>query len=208
MRIAGLLYGDAMGEQWSVPARLVDFFDAKGDVERLIAPLEASFVAKSYPALHPGRSAAILLNGHEIGFVGELHPKLQQKYGLPHAPIVFEVDVGSILRKDVPWHTPVSKFQPITRDISVVVPHGVTYEALQKAVAEAAHNDKRLKGFVSLELFDLYHKAAEGDKPAEVSMAFRMTIQPEDENYSGEEAESALQAVVEALGSQGAMLRQ
>lgn len=208
VRIAGLLYGDAMGEQWSVPARLADFFDAKGDVERLIAPIEATFVAKSYPALHPGRSAAILLNGQEIGFVGELHPKLQQKYGLPHAPIVFEVDVASILHKDVPWHTPVSKLQPITRDISVVVPHGVTYEALQKAVAHAAQNDKRLTGFVSLELFDLYHKAAEGDKPAEVSMAFRMTVQPEDENYSGEDAENALQAVVETLASQGAVLRQ
>ena len=208
VRIAGLLYGDAMGEQWAVPARLVDFFDGKGDVERLLAPLNATFVAKSFPALHPGRSAAILLDGKEIGFVGELHPKLQQTYGLPHAPIVFEVDVASILPKSVPWHTPVSKFQPVMRDVSVVVPHGVTFEALQLAVTKAAQTDKRLAGFVSLDLFDLYHKKAEDGKPAETSMAFRLTVQPEDENYSGEEAEGALQAVVEALASQGAVLRQ
>ena len=208
VRIAGLLYGDAMGEQWAVPSRLVDFFDAKGDVERLIAPLKATFVAKTFPALHPGRSAAIMLDGKEIGFVGELHPKLQQTYGLPHAPMLFEVDVASILKKDVPWHTPVSKFQPITRDVSVVVPQGLTYEALQEAVAKAAQSDRRLAGFVCLELFDLYHKKAEGDKPEETSMAFRMTIQPEDENYSGDDAEGALQALVEVLAAQGAVLRQ
>ena len=208
VRIAGLLYGDAMGEQWAVPSRLVDFFDAKGDVERLIAPLKATFVAKTFPALHPGRSAAIMFDGKEIGFVGELHPKLQQTYGLPHAPMLFEVDVASILKKDVPWHTPVSKFQPITRDVSVVVPQGLTYEALQEAVAKAAQSDRRLAGFVCLELFDLYHKKAEGDKPEETSMAFRMTIQPEDENYSGDDAEGALQALVEVLAAQGAVLRQ
>ena len=59
VRVAGLLYGDAMGEQWAVPARLADFFDAKGDVERLLYPLTARFVAKSFPALHPGRTRAI-----------------------------------------------------------------------------------------------------------------------------------------------------
>ena len=80
-RVAGLLYGDAMGEQWAVKARNVDFYDAKGDVERLLFPLKATFVAKTFPALHPGRSAAEILNGEEIGFVGELHPKLQQTYG-------------------------------------------------------------------------------------------------------------------------------
>jgi len=127
---------------------------------------------------------------------------------LPHAPIVFEVDVASILPKSVPWHTPVSKFQPVMRDVSVVVPHGVTFEALQLAVTKAAQTDKRLAGFVSLDLFDLYHKKAEDGKPAETSMAFRLTVQPEDENYSGEEAEGALQAVVDALASQGAVLRQ
>ena len=207
-RVAGLLYGDAMGEQWAVKARNVDFYDAKGDVERLLFPLKATFVAKTFPALHPGRSAAVILNGEEIGFVGELHPKLQQTYGLPHAPVVFELDLAALLKINVPWHTPVSKFQPVLRDISVVVPHGVTYETLQQAVVNAAKTDARLSTFVSLSLFDLYHMEATDARPAETSMAFHLTLQPVDEAFSGEAAEEAMQAVIEALSSVGAQLRQ
>ena len=207
-RVAGLLYGDAMGEQWAVKARNVDFYDAKGDVERLLSPLKATFVAKTFPALHPGRSAAVILNGEEIGFVGELHPKLQQTYGLPHAPVVFELDLAALLKISVPWHTPVSKFQPVLRDISVVVPHGVTYETLQQAVVNAAKTDARLSTFVSLSLFDLYHMEATDSRPAETSMAFHLTLQPVDEAFSGEAAEEAMQAVIEALSSVGAQLRQ
>lgn len=207
-RVAGLLYGDAMGEQWAVKARNVDFYDAKGDVERLLSPLKATFVAKTFPALHPGRSAAVILNGEEIGFVGEMHPKLQQTYGLPHAPVVFELDLAALLKISVPWHTPVSKFQPVLRDISVVVPHGVTYETLQQAVVNAAKTDARLSTFVSLSLFDLYHMEATDSRPAETSMAFHLTLQPVDEAFSGEAAEEAMQAVIEALSSVGAQLRQ
>ena len=186
---------------------IVSYFDAQSG-KTTIAQIKA--VTMEIPGQNESMNLDVdaVLDGKEIGFVGELHPKLQQTYGLPHAPIVFELDVASILPKAVPWHTPVSKFQPISRDLSVVVPHGVTFASLQKAVIEAAKTDKRLAGFVSLDLFDLYHKAADGDKPAEVSMAFRMTVQPEDENYSGEDAEAATQAIIEALAAQGAVLRQ
>ena len=208
VRVAGLLYGDAMGEQWAVKARGVDFYDAKGDVERLLAPLNAQFVAKTFPALHPGRSAAVVLNGQEIGFVGELHPKLQQTYGLPHAPIVFELDVEPILKTMVPWHKAVSKFQPVLRDISVVVPSTVTFNQLQAAVEQAAQTDARLKSFESLSLFDLYHKPAEDGQPAEVSMAFHLVLQPTEEAFSGDDADAALKAAIEALEAAGATLRQ
>ena len=208
VRVAGLLYGDAMGEQWAVKARGVDFYDAKGDVERLLAPLNAEFVAKTFPALHPGRSAAVVLNGQEIGFVGELHPKLQQTYGLPHAPIVFELDVEPILKTMVPWHKAVSKFQPVLRDISVVVPSTVTFNQLQAAVEQAAQTDARLKSFESLSLFDLYHKPAEDGQPAEASMAFHLVLQPTEEAFSGDDADAALKAAIEALEAAGATLRQ
>ena len=203
VRVAGLLYGDAAGEQWGEKARLVDFFDGKGDVERLIAPKTAQYVAKAFPALHPGRSAAVMIDGVEVGFVGELHPKLQQAYGLPHAPIVFELDMAALLTIDVPWHTAVSKFQPIQRDISVVVPAGVSYEALQTAVAQAAQKDPRLATFVSLNLFDLYRPEGK----TEASFAFRMTLQPMNDEFTGEDADNALNAAIEALEATGAVLR-
>ena len=203
VRVAGLLYGDAAGEQWGEKARLVDFFDGKGDVERLIAPKTAQYVAKAFPALHPGRSAAVIMDGVEVGFVGELHPKLQQAYGLPHAPIVFELDMAALLTIDVPWHASVSKFQPVQRDISVMVPAGVSYEALQAAVTTAAQNDPRLATFVSLNLFDLYRPEGATD----ASLAFRMTLQPMNDEFTGEDADNALNAAIEALEAAGAVLR-
>jgi phenylalanyl-tRNA synthetase beta chain len=66
--------------------RSVDFFDVKGDVEALLAPAVARFVAAPHPALHPGRSAAIELDGKRIGVIGELHPRWRQAYEIPATP--------------------------------------------------------------------------------------------------------------------------
>ena len=70
MHIGGLAYGPAADMQWGVPARQVDFYDVKGDIERLAAPLKLRFVRETIPALHPGRSAGIYLGERRIGFIG------------------------------------------------------------------------------------------------------------------------------------------
>ena len=77
-----MAYGDAYEAQWGEKARKVDFYDVKGDVERLIAPLHPRFVREDHPALHPGRSASIFIGERRVGFLGELHPRLAQNYGL------------------------------------------------------------------------------------------------------------------------------
>ena len=81
--------------QWGTRERAVDFFDIKGDVELLLAPRGARFVPATHPALHPGRCAAVELDGARIGFVGELHPKWRQAYELPLAPLLFELDASA-----------------------------------------------------------------------------------------------------------------
>jgi phenylalanyl-tRNA synthetase beta chain len=87
----GLAYGQALPLQWGEAERNVDFFDVKGDVERCW-PYKASFQAAEHPAMHPGRCAAVLLDGEVIGHVGELHPKWRQAYDLPQAPVLFELN--------------------------------------------------------------------------------------------------------------------
>lgn len=135
--IAGLAYGDADDKQWGKPARRVDFYDVKGDLERLAAPMKLRFVKEAFPALHPGRSAAVYLGSKRIGFIGELHPKAAQAYELPHAPVVFEVEVPALLDRPLPNYVPVSKFQSVTRDLAVVVPAEMEVEKLFDAVAAA-----------------------------------------------------------------------
>ena len=83
--------GPASAEQWGVKTRPVDFFDLKGDLEALLAPSYAVFEAAPHPALHPGRSARIRIDGAPAGYIGELHPRWVQSNGLPSAPILFEI---------------------------------------------------------------------------------------------------------------------
>ena len=96
-RIAGLAYGDRIPEQWAEKTPAADFFDIKGDLEALAAPLVLEFEATTHPSLHPGRSARVKLAGRPIGVVGELHPRLQQQFELPSAPVLFEVLTGPLL---------------------------------------------------------------------------------------------------------------
>ena len=107
-RVAALAYGPVADEQWSLETRNVDFFDVKADLEALFAPRALRFVRVEHPALHPGRSAQIELDGKSIGFIGELHPRLQQKYDLPLAPVVFEVDALALQYRALPHYTDIS----------------------------------------------------------------------------------------------------
>ena len=93
LRIGGLAFGPALPEQWGAPKRDVDFFDVKGDVEALVWPLIVRTEAAAHPALHPGRSARVFVDGKEAGWIGELHPRLLRAFDLAGAPpVVFELD--------------------------------------------------------------------------------------------------------------------
>ena len=174
--IAGLAYGDADDKQWGKPARRVDFYDVKGDLERLAAPMKLRFVKEAFPALHPGRSAAVYLGSKRIGFIGELHPKAAQAYELPHAPVVFEVEVPALLDRPLPNYVPVSKFQSVTRDLAVVVPAEMEVEKLFDAVAAAKKKDLRLAPLANFKLFDLYRPQDAVDTVAEKSLAFAIEL--------------------------------
>lgn len=204
--IAGLVYGDAHDESWAETKRPVDFYDVKGDVESLIAPLTARFEPVKHPALHPGRSAKIIINGVEAGFIGELHPKICHTYQLPKAAVVFELDVESILTVPVPAATAVSKFQPVHRDISVQAPADLAYQTMIDAVEKLRTGTRVGSVIDSFKLFDLYRP--QGDVNALKSLAFRLTLTSKGEEALTEaQCEAAVQAVVEVLEELGAHLR-
>ncbi|MGE5089523.1 MAG: phenylalanine--tRNA ligase subunit beta, partial [Candidatus Levyibacteriota bacterium] len=89
VHIGGLAYGPAEPEQWGVRTRQVDFFDVKGDLEALAAPLPLTTRVAARPWLHPGRSAEVLVDGRRAGWIGELHPRLVRHFDLASAPVVF-----------------------------------------------------------------------------------------------------------------------
>ena len=204
--LAGLAYGTADAPQWGIKSRRVDFFDVKGDLERLAFPLTLDFVPEVFPSLHPGRSAGVYLDGKRIGLIGELHPRLQQAYDLPLCPVVFEIDVEPLLSVPVPEHKPVSKFQKSLRDISLAVPASVTSKQIFDAVRAARRTDVRLACLTDFRLFDVYHP--ENQPSADRSMAFRLVLESFGEEAVTEaQIEGATEAVIAGLEPLGIKLR-
>jgi phenylalanyl-tRNA synthetase beta chain len=185
VRVGGAAFGPAYEEQWGIPRRPVDYFDVKGDVEALIAPRAARFVHATHPALHPGRSARIELDGTAIGWIGEVHPQWQQKYELPAAPIVFELDATPLTRLSVPQYEEISKFPAVTRDLSVEVEETAPAHALLEALAAARPGLVR-----EVRLFDLYRgeNVARGRK----SLAFRVVMQDTARTLTDAEVDAAM----------------
>jgi phenylalanyl-tRNA synthetase beta chain len=202
MRVAGLANGGADALQWGRKEQAVDFFDVKGDVEALLAPLKPEFVSAQHPAMHPGRTAEVRLNGQSIGFVGELHPKWRQAYELPSAPVLFELALDAVIARQVPAFRTVPKFQAVQRDVAVVVADHVTHAELIAAV-RAAPTCGLLR---DVQLFDVYRpKAPQGLEASpghtDRSLALRLTLNSDEATLTEEQIESAMKAVVEQLVS-------
>lgn len=200
MRVAGLAYGPREPLQWGRTDKGVDFFDVKGDVQALLAPLQAVFAPSSHPAMHPGRCAGIAVNGVNVGFVGELHPQWRQAYELPQAPLLFELALDALLQRPVASFMPVSKLQPVERDIAVIVAEAVTHSALMAAI-HGADTGALLR---SATLFDIYRPqhATAAMELGEKSLAVRLVLGSDDATLTDEQIEVTVKSVLESLRSQ------
>jgi len=200
-KLAGLAYGGALPESWGSGSRKVDFFDVKGDLEALMAPAKLRFEKMLHPALHPGRSAKVFLADQEIGCIGELHPEWVQKYDLPNAPVVFEVDFEAVKSSMVPAYTEVSNFPPVIRDLAIVVDQNLSLQTLLDG----------LKGQLpelikDLQLFDIY--VGKGVPENKKSLAFRIVMQDTQRTLQDSEVDAAMQHLMACLGQAfGAELR-
>ena len=202
---AAAIVGDKRAIHWENKAEEVDFFDLKGDLERVLSLTavrqDLQFVAKPFPALHPGQSAAIMLDGKEIGFIGTVHPSIVQKLGIKGKPVVFELLASAISERPVPAAKEISKFPANNRDIAVVVDEtvaaGEVLETCRKAGGEK---------LVGVNLFDVYQgtNLAEGKK----SLAISLTIQDTEKTLEEDEINAVMQAVLAALAKRfNAVLR-
>ncbi len=200
IRVAGMAWGPQEPLGWQGKARHVDFYDVKADVEKLLAPRQAEFVAAEHPALHPGRSAQVLLDGAVIGHVGELHPRWRQAWALSSAPVVFELSLDAVIARKVPVAQAVAKHQSVERDLAVIVSEQVTHAQLMSAI-HAAPTQGLLRDAV---LFDIYRPKAEstgGLAASEKSLAVRLSLQSEESTLTDVQIETVMQTVMAQLAS-------
>ena len=185
VRVGGLSYGDARHEQWGLKGRPGDFFDIKSDVEALLAPLSAEFRRMEHPALHPGKSAHILIGNMTAGWIGELHPRWQRKYDLPLPPVLFEMDCEAISNRGLPAYNETSKFPPVRRDIAAEVDERVSYQEILERLRREAP-----PVVTEIGLFDMYRGTGVGE--GKKSLAFRVLLQDTRKTLTEAEVESAV----------------
>jgi phenylalanyl-tRNA synthetase beta chain len=199
-RIGGLAYGSFVPEQWANANRFVDFFDVKGDLERVFDPLHLVTETAQHPALHPGRSAQVMMKSPEgpviLGWIGELHPGLQQAYELPQAPILFELDLELLRNVGLPQPEELSKFPAVQRDLAVVVKQNIAAQVLLDAMYASKPHFVR-----SIELFDEFRPKTGSASMAEdeKSLAFRVTLLNPEDTLQDAQIEGVMSGLLAAL---------
>jgi phenylalanyl-tRNA synthetase beta chain len=192
VRVGLAAFGDVFPEQWGLGSRRVDFYDVKADLEALFAPEEVRVEAATHPSLHPGRSGRIRVGSREVGWIGELHPRWQQKYDLPVPPVLVEVDYEALAREATPAYAEIAKVPPVRRDIAALFDEGVRYEAVIEALR------RRAPAIVTdIRVFDVYRGA---DLPkGKKSLAFMVLLQDTRKTLTDAEVESAVSQLRETL---------
>jgi phenylalanyl-tRNA synthetase beta chain len=204
-RLAGLAFGPVDSLQWGRPERPVDFFDAKGDVESLLAPLKPCFVPDAHPAMHPGRCARVELDGVAVGHVGELHPRWRQAYELPSAPQLFELDLEAALTRPMPDPQPLPRQQVAVRDLALVVGDVVSHDALIDCLADDPSGLVR-----RVTLFDIYKpgQPSGGLAAGERSLALRLELLDAEATLTDQRIDAVVEAALaRAAAAFGARLR-
>ena len=203
-KLAFAMAGDAPVD-WSSPARSVDVFDATGTLAGLMTGLgvrDWSLGDAAPEPFHPGRSATVLIGGRHAGVVGEIHPRVCDRFdlagraaiGVMAVGALFAAADGGVAAQDAP------RFPPVNRDLAFVVSEDVPVAALQAAIADAD-----LVG--SVRLFDVFRGDALGD--GRVSLAFAVELRAPDRTLTDDEVAAAVAQIADvAKASFDATLRE
>jgi phenylalanyl-tRNA synthetase beta chain len=184
-----------------------DFFSVKGELEGIFTALrikKASYTAtKNNPSYHPGRCAAITVDGVQVGYMGQIHPLVAENYDMDCPVYCAEINMDVLmgLQLPEPTYTPLPKYPTVTRDLAIVCD-----EAITVADAEAVMEKAAGKLLRDIALFDIYRGAniPEGKK----SLAFSLSLRAEDRTLTDADSEQVVNNILSALNSElGATLR-
>ncbi|HFQ1469899.1 phenylalanine--tRNA ligase subunit beta [Staphylococcus aureus] len=201
--LSGILTGDYVVNQWQGKKETVDFYLAKGVVDRVSEKLnlEFSYRRADIDGLHPGRTAEILLENKVIGFIGELHPTLAADNDLKRT-YVFELNFDALMAVSVGYinYQPIPRFPGMSRDIALEVDQNIPAADLLSTIH--AHGGNILKDTLA---FDVYQ--GEHLEKGKKSIAIRLNYLDTEETLTDERV-SKVQAEIEAaLIEQGAVIR-
>ncbi|RUM90742.1 MAG: phenylalanine--tRNA ligase subunit beta [Thermovibrio sp.] len=202
LKLGVLISGEVL-ELWK--RRRVDFYDIKGIVESLGEYLKLRLEFKGtekFHFLHPGQSAEVLVDGKPAGFLGKLHPDVNEAFDVDEEIFVAEVNLEELLKLSKEIRTtfkPIPKFPPVKRDLSLIVDRDVPVSEIKQVIEESGKYLERL------ELFDVYE--GKGIPEGKKSVAFSLTFRAPDRTLSDEEINRIVDGIIKELSKIGATLR-
>ncbi|MBT8060718.1 MAG: phenylalanine--tRNA ligase subunit beta, partial [Gammaproteobacteria bacterium] len=196
-RLAGVAAGEALPEQWGEASRPLDFFDIKGDIERLLAmrgdDQEAVFEPAELPWMHPGASARITVGGKDVGWCGAVHPSVQKSFDIKKAVFAFELELDLLLERDIPFAKEISRFPSVRRDLALLLPNDVSYDRVRDCVADLAG-----PLLEKVTVFDVYQggNLKEGYKSLAIGLIFNNV----SSTLKDEDVDPQIETIVSGLG--------
>ncbi len=193
--LAGAVTGAMYPDSWCEDKRPVDFFDVKADLEALFGAgrHQVQFTAASHPALHPGQTAAIEIDGNiHAGIVGMLHPELEKHFKINSQVFVFEVNADVLLQRNVPKFDVLSKFPSVRRDLALTIKDEVASESLVNAIRESAGDVIK-----TITIFDVYH--GKGVESGYKSVALALILQDKLKTLADAEIDAIVSRVLAYL---------
>ena len=194
--LAGVITGSRLPESWAHGRDSVDFFDAKADVEALLAAAgdaaSFAFVPGEHSALHPGQTARIEREGRLVGYLGAIHPELAKTLGLDQPLFLFELLLSEITAGRMPAFKELSRFPEVRRDLALLVDRDVPAQNLLADIREQAG-----EWLTDLRLFDVYQ--GKGIDPLRKSLAVGLTWQHPSRTLNDDEVSTATQNILTSL---------
>ena len=205
LRLAAVASGTAVPEQWAEKSRAMDFFDIKGDLQRVLALRgedDVEFVSTTeYSWLHPGQAARLEINGEVIGWIGAIHPQTLKQFGIRNDVFAYELNAQDAQKRELPLANDISRFPAIRRDLAIVLPEAVSFDTLMSVIRGAAG-----ELLADLRVFDVYQ--GEGVEKTCKSLAISLILQDVSSTLKDEIVDSIISDVISALEAQlGASLR-
>lgn len=192
--IAGVVCGDLYPEQWGIEQKnnQADFFDLKNDVNailQLFVSGDIEYLPQPHSALHPKRCARIYLAKEPIGFIGQLHPLVKERFDLDKTIYLFELDLDHLTNKAKTIFKPFSRYPQVTRDIAIIVDKEIAWSKIRQKIVdisgELLHN---------VLIFDVYCNENIGlDRR---SMAIRLVFQSVDRTLVDAEVGELVERIV------------
>ncbi|MFI5892894.1 phenylalanine--tRNA ligase subunit beta [Actinoplanes sp. NPDC051513] len=204
--LAAVLTGEVEPSGWWGGGRAAMWADA---VEAARIALSAAGMADARVTVsaaelapwHPGRCAAIAVDGQAVGHAGELHPAVVSALELPKRTVAMELDLSAIPAAPVVQGVRISSFPPALIDVALVLDRTVPAEDVEAALAAGAG-----ELLESVALFDVYESDQLGE--GKRSLAYKLTFRAPDRTLTSEEALAARDAAVAAVATRyGATLR-